>query len=44
MAKNFLKTYKLIADNTFDRIPLATRDGVVIPLQGIQAEPGRSKK
>ena len=35
--KELLKTYKLIADNTFDRIPLATRDGVVIPLQGIQA-------
>ena len=35
--KELFETYKLIADKTFDRIPLATRDGVVIPLQGIQA-------
>ncbi|MDB9770363.1 carboxylesterase family protein [Gammaproteobacteria bacterium] len=34
--KELFETYKLIADKTFDRIPLATRDGVVIPLQGIQ--------
>ncbi|MDA9021747.1 carboxylesterase family protein [Gammaproteobacteria bacterium] len=34
--KELFETYQLIADKTFDRIPLATRDGVVIPLQGIQ--------
>ena len=44
--KELFETYKLIADKTFDRIPLATRDGVVIPLQGIQAsleDPKNSK-
>ncbi|MDA9027213.1 carboxylesterase family protein [Gammaproteobacteria bacterium] len=35
--KELLLTYKLIADKTFDRIPLSTRDGLVIPLEGIQA-------
>ena len=35
--KELFETYKLIADKTFDRIPLVTRDGIVIPLQGIQA-------
>jgi para-nitrobenzyl esterase len=35
--KELLLTYKLIAAKTFDRIPLATRDGLVIPLKGIQA-------
>jgi len=35
--KELFKTYKLIADKTFHRIPLVTRDGIVIPFQGIQA-------
>ncbi|MDB9812983.1 carboxylesterase family protein [Gammaproteobacteria bacterium] len=35
--KELLLTYKLIADDTFDRLPLVTRDGLVIPLKGIQA-------
>jgi para-nitrobenzyl esterase len=35
--KELFATYKLIADKTFDRIPLATRDGLVIPYKGIQA-------
>ena len=35
--KELLATYKEIADDTYDRIPLVTRDGLVIPLSGIQA-------
>ena len=35
--KELLASYKSISINTFDRIPLTTRDGLVIPLNGIPA-------
>ena len=34
--KELLAVYELIANDSFDRIPLATRDGLVIPMNGIQ--------
>ena len=34
--KELLAVYELIANDSFDRIPLATRDGLVIPMSGIQ--------
>ena len=44
--KEFLLAYKLISQNTYDRIPLATRDGIVIPFKGIPSglkDPANSK-
>lgn len=44
--KELLATYKRIADDTYDRLPLVTRDGLVIPLEGVQAalnDPANSK-
>jgi len=35
--KELYEAYKLVAKNSFDKLPLTTRDGLVIPLQGIQA-------
>ena len=45
--KDLLSAYQLISKNTYDRIPLATRDGVVLPIKGIPAglkDPNNSKK
>jgi para-nitrobenzyl esterase len=44
--KELLATYKRIADDTYHRLPLVTRDGLVISLEGVQAalnDPANSK-
>ena len=43
-AKNLLKTYQEIAEDTFERIPLLTRDGIVTHIEGVNAGLAASEK
>ena len=42
--KDLLKTYKKISEDTYDRLPILTRDGIVVHIDGMSAGLAAAKK